>query len=206
MSRQKMLEKRFALYSDVYETIEDLQRDLDRDAVELPPPLPPPLSSPAATSSTSSVAPNATAATAGKDSKVPTAAASSEAPPPPQPPPAVVKPTKAPHQYSSSSSTRNTRQSDIWGNPIVPDFFVVCSVCGQKVNGPRFTTHLVSACLCTHMENKCFFFDDMAFSQKKFWRRITATTTIITHPQNKCMGVPKMGRAGQGMNSQSMRG
>jgi hypothetical protein len=210
MSRQKMLEKRFALYSDVYETKEDLQRDLDRDAVELPPP--PPLSSPAATSSTSSVAPNAASVTAGKDSKVPTATAaaassSSEAPPPPNPPPpvpppAVVKPTtKAPHQYSSS--TRNTRQSDIWGNPIVPDFFVVCSVCGQKVNGPRFTTHLVSA--YAHMKAKqkqCSFLDDMAF----LTRRITATIIIITQPQNKCMGVPKMGRAGQGMNSQSSRG
>jgi hypothetical protein len=138
--RQKMIAKRLALYSEVYETVEDLQRDLDRDAVELPPP-PPPLPPPvtaaatAALPTTPAAAPAATAA-AGKDSKVPSAAS-------PEPPPAPpIKSIKTPPQYSSS--TRNTRQSDIWGNPVVPDFFVVCSVCGQKVNGPRFTTHLVS--------------------------------------------------------------
>lgn len=79
-----------------------------------------------------------------------------ELPPPPPPAPAqdtaaVTKPPKQqkePKQevdptVKSSTKSKHTRQSDIWGNPTVPDFFVVCSVCGQKVNGPRFTTHLV---------------------------------------------------------------
>jgi hypothetical protein len=143
--RQKMLAKRLALYSEVYETVDDLQRDLDRDAVELPPPpppLPPPATAAIAAPTTPAAAP--AAAAGGKDSKVPSVAS-------PEPPPAPpIKPTKTPPQYSSS--TRNTRQSDIWGNPVVPDFFVVCSVCGQKVNGPRFTTHLVSFLLVVAMD------------------------------------------------------